>query len=70
MPRNNGCYEGTRVRDAARPRLSVVTLNMEKRTDPDRILRGWRAHPDIWDSDIILMQEVAHYADARAIIGE
>jgi endonuclease/exonuclease/phosphatase family metal-dependent hydrolase len=66
----NGCYEGTWIRDATQPSLSVVTLNMEKRKDPDRILREWRAHPDIWDSDIILMQEVAHYADARASIAQ
>jgi hypothetical protein len=35
---------------------------MEKKKNPDRILTEWRAHPGIWDSDIILLQEVAHFA--------
>src|SRR4051812_31809580 len=53
---------------AAEPTLSVVTLNMEKKTNPDRILAEWRAHAGIWDSDIILLQEVPHFAGTRPSI--
>jgi endonuclease/exonuclease/phosphatase family metal-dependent hydrolase len=67
---DNGCHERRSLAHAVGPTLSVVTLNMEKNKDPDRILTEWRAHPDIWDSDIILMQEVAHFASGRASIAQ
>jgi endonuclease/exonuclease/phosphatase family metal-dependent hydrolase len=41
--------------------LSVTTLNMAKEKNPERILKEWRAHPAIWNSDILLLQEVAHF---------
>lgn len=50
--------------------LSVVTLNMAKERNAERILQEWRTHPAIWDSDVLLLQEVAHIGDARRSIAE
>lgn len=50
--------------------LSVATINMAKVRDPERVIREWRAHPGIWNSDVLLLQEVAHYADGRPSIAQ
>ena len=61
------------VPDVARQTVSLTTLNMAKEKNPERILKEWRAHPDILNSDIILLQEVAHNGadrpSAAAILG-
>lgn len=50
--------------------LSVTTLNIAKMKYPDRVLAEWRAHPEIWNSDLILLQEVPHFAGARPSVAE
>jgi endonuclease/exonuclease/phosphatase family metal-dependent hydrolase len=41
---------------------------MAKEKNPERVLNEWQAHPGIWDSDIILLQEVPHFAAGRPSI--
>jgi endonuclease/exonuclease/phosphatase family metal-dependent hydrolase len=50
--------------------LSVVTINMAKVQDPERVLREWRTHPDIWNSGVVLLQEVVHYAGGRPSVAQ
>ncbi|HET8546735.1 MAG TPA: endonuclease/exonuclease/phosphatase family protein [Bryobacteraceae bacterium] len=45
---------------AAGPGVSVVTLNMARETDVDRILADFRRNPTIEQADIWLLQEVMH----------
>jgi len=54
--------------NASHAALSVTTLNMAKERNPERILTEWRSHPAIWNSDIILLQEVAQPAGDRPSI--
>src|SRR5579884_4244240 len=62
--------EGASITDSRRPALSVTTLNMAKEKDSERILREWRAHPGIWNSDSILLQEVAQFGGERSSIAQ
>ncbi len=50
--------------------LSVTTLNMDKQRSAERILAEWRSHPAIWNSDIILLQEVAQFPGDRPGLAE
>ena len=45
--------------------VSVTTLNMAKERSAERILAEWRAHPAIWNSDVLLLQEVAQVGAVR-----
>ena len=57
------------IAEPVSPTLSVTTLNMAKEKDTERILKEWRANPKIWNSDVMLLQEVAHFAADRPSIG-
>src|SRR5689334_5806064 len=48
--------------------LTVVTLNMAREANPDRILAEWRKHPQIWNADVLALQEVIHFAGQRPSI--
>lgn len=50
--------------------LTVTTLNIAKIKDPERVLAEWRNHPEIWNSDLILLQEVPHFAGGRPSVAE
>jgi endonuclease/exonuclease/phosphatase family metal-dependent hydrolase len=41
---------------------------MAKEKNLERVLEEWRAHPEIWNSDVILLQEVAHFTAGQSSI--
>ena len=59
--------ENGSMANAVYPTLTVTTLNMAKEKDADRIVQEWRGHQGIWNSDILLLQEVAHFTDGPSI---
>jgi endonuclease/exonuclease/phosphatase family metal-dependent hydrolase len=54
----------------AGPGISVVTLNMAKSTEIDRILAEFRGISALKDADILLLQEVKQDDDARQCAAE
>ena len=59
-----------RAEDNLTQELTVTTLNIAKMKHPERVLAEWRAHPEIWNSDLILLQEVPHFTGGRPSVAE
>jgi endonuclease/exonuclease/phosphatase family metal-dependent hydrolase len=54
----------------AGPGISVVTLNMAKETDIEKILGELRARPALRDADVLLLQEVSQAQGERSCVAE
>jgi endonuclease/exonuclease/phosphatase family metal-dependent hydrolase len=50
--------------------VSVTTINMDKVKDPERVLGEWRKHPEIWNSGVLLLQEVAHSSEGGPSVAQ
>ena len=70
LAQDNSNGERVSITEGMRPPLSVTTLNMAKEKNLERILIEWRAHPAIWNSDVMLLQEVAHFTEDRPSIAQ